>query len=221
MAAGAPLPIRAPATPSSAESILTARWREIGANIALAAFFLVAAFPNARHFDNDLANAVWVAGAFVMAVLSLVRVPPKHAATDASGLLATGATLLLPCLMRSGVRSTGLVAAVAIAIELTGVVISQVARIWMGRRFGLLPANRGIVSTGPFRFVRHPIYLGWLLLTAGYAAAFPAWRNFTIFAVTLPLMIWRVVLEERVLSDDPEYRAYRAKVRWWLIPGLV
>ncbi len=220
MAVTAPVPIR-PATIASATLPVAARLREVGGNLVLAALFLIAALPNARHFDNDLANATWVAGAFVMAAFSLVRFPPREVAADAGALIATGAMLVLPCLMRPGARSTGLVGVAAVGIELAGVIISQAGRIWMGRRFGLLPANRGIVATGPFRIVRHPIYLGWLLLTGGYAMAFPTWRNFAIGAATAPFMMWRIVLEERVLSRDPEYRAYRASVRWRLVPGVV
>lgn len=220
MAATAPAPIHAP-LPASATRLLKPKLREIIGNLALAGFFVVAALPNARHFDDDLANAMWVAGAFVMAALSLVRFPPRHVATDAGALIATGATLVLPCFMRPAARAAGMLGAAALAIELAGVIVSQAGRIWMGRRFGLLPANRGIVSTGPFRVVRHPIYLGWLLLTIGYAAAFPSLRNFSIGAATLPFMMWRIVLEERVLSRDPAYCAYRARVRWRLIPGVL
>ena len=91
----APVPIR-PATIASATLPVAARLREVGGNLVLAALFLIAALPNARHFDNDLANATWVAGAFVMAVFSLVRLPPREVAADAGALIATGAALVLP-----------------------------------------------------------------------------------------------------------------------------
>lgn len=220
MAATAPVSVHAPAPPS-ARPLLSPKLRQIAGNLALAASFLVAAIPNARHFDNDLANAIWVVGAFVMAAFSIVRFAPKDVATDPAALITTAATLVLPCLMRPVARSTGVLGAAAVGMELCGVIFSQAARIWMGRSFGLLPANRGIVCTGPFRLVRHPIYLGWLLLTAGYALAFPDWRNLLIVAATIPFMMWRIVLEERVLSRDPAYVRYRAQVRSRLVPGLL
>jgi len=102
-----------------------------------------------------------------------------------------------------------------------GVVLSQLARLYMGRSFGLLPANRGIVSEGPFRLVRHPVYLGWLLLTAGFAVANPSMRNFLCLAATPIFIGWRIMLEERLLSKDSLYREYCRRVRHRLIPGII
>ncbi len=98
--------------------------------------------------------------------------------------------------------------------------LSQVARVYMGRSFGILPGNRGIVSKGPFRIVRHPIYLGWVLLTLGYLLAYPSWINFAIVLATFPFMMWRIVLEEELLSEDPEYRDYLARVHFRMLPWL-
>jgi protein-S-isoprenylcysteine O-methyltransferase Ste14 len=107
---------------------------------------------------------------------------------------------------------------VAIVLEVVGVTISQVARAYMGNTFAILPANRGIVSSGPFRFVRHPVYLGWLLLAIGYATAYPSVWNLVMLALCMGLTFWRISLEEELLSDDPEYRNYLSKVRYRLIP---
>src|SRR6266849_5366427 len=104
--------------------------------------------------------------------------------------------------------------------QLFGVVLSQVGRLYMGRSFGLLPANRGVITTGPFRLVRHPIYLGWFILTVGYVMAYPNALNALAVICTLPFMMWRIDLEEKLLCDDPSYRAYAERVRYRLIPWL-
>ena len=108
-----------------------------------------------------------------------------------------------------------------VVIETVGVVISQIARLYMGRCFGVLPANRGIVSSGPFRFIRHPVYLGWLILTLGFVLVYPSMRNFVCLAATPVFIAWRVVLEERLLIQDPDYQAYVQKVHYRLIPGII
>ena len=110
---------------------------------------------------------------------------------------------------------------IAIVVELVGVAFSQVSRVYLGRRFGLLPANRGVVSTGPFRLIRHPIYFGWLVLLLGYAMAFPTLLNFAAIAAMLPFMMWRIRLEEDLLTHDPEYQAYCEKTRYRLVPGVL
>ena len=90
-----------------------------------------------------------------MGVLSLVRVPARSAMVNARSILSTAAMMTIPALMRSGTTTTtGLFFDVAIIVELIGIAFTQISRIYLGRRFGLLPANRGIVSGGPFRSVR-------------------------------------------------------------------
>ena len=192
-----------------------------GANLTIAAMFFVSAIPAVANYKSGIANDVWIVGAAIMGILSLVRLPPRSATISIGAVAATAGMLVLPCLMRPADRSNGILALCGIAIELIGVVLTQVARIYMGRRFGLLPANRGIVSKGPFALVRHPIYIGWLLLAAGYAMSYPSARNILLIVAVLPFMIWRIEQEELLLGEDPEYSAYRARVRFRLIPGLI
>jgi protein-S-isoprenylcysteine O-methyltransferase Ste14 len=123
--------------------------------------------------------------------------------------------------MRPTTHSIGALATVGIVLELSGVILTQVARIYMGRSFGVLPANRGIVLKGPFSYVRHPVYLGWLVLSTGFAMCNPSWRNILIIVATLPFMVWRIDQEESHLKAYPEYRAYMDRVRFRLWPGIV
>ncbi|MGA2409714.1 MAG: isoprenylcysteine carboxylmethyltransferase family protein, partial [Candidatus Binataceae bacterium] len=106
------------------------------------------------------------------------------------------------------------------ALELTGLIISQISRLCLGRRFGLLPANRGIVTGGCFRVVRHPIFAGWLLLTIGFTMANLSACNLLVVFLILPFMMKRIDQEETLLMGDPSYRAYMQRVRYRLIPGL-
>ncbi|HUY28588.1 MAG TPA: methyltransferase [Candidatus Binataceae bacterium] len=191
------------------------------ANLALAASFFVAALPSANQNHIGLANAVWIVGAIIMGVFSLVRVPPKTAIVNARAIAATAGMLVIPVLMRPEAPATGILAGVGIALEIGGVVLSQVARIYMGRSFGILPANRGLVSKGPFALVRHPIYLGWLILTIGFACSYPTGRNLILIVASLPFLVWRIEMEEGHLALDADYRAYHDRVRFRLVPGVI
>ncbi len=197
------------------------RLRHALGNVLVATSFIVAAIPNARHFARSPADAIWTVGALLMAAMSLVRIAPRAARVDLHAFLSTiFPVFLLPCLLTADTASSGLLAWFGIALELIGVALSQVARLCMGRSFGILPGNRGIVSKGPFAFMRHPIYAGWFVLTAGYLASYPSRMNCLITIATLPFMMWRIRLEEDLLAADPEYRKYCRLVPWRLIPGL-
>ena len=193
-------------------------------NCLLAFSFFIAMIPAARALSWNLsgvANVVWLLGAATMGVLSFVRTPPRSTMVNASTITATGAMLLLPCLMRPISPSGGALAFGGMVLELFGIALTQVARVYMGRSFGILPANRGIVSKGPFSIVRHPIYIGWLVLSIGYAMSYPSARNIVLIMITLPIMVWRIEQEESHLREDPTYRGYESRVRYRLLPGLI
>jgi protein-S-isoprenylcysteine O-methyltransferase Ste14 len=216
---------RVPASAAEPRAYVTiAGLRHALGDCILAASFLIAMLPAGRELSFTLAgvaNVVWVTGAAIMAVMSFARFAPRSTTVNLRTIVATGAMLILPCLMRPTSPSTGMIATIGLILELLGVLLTQIARIYMGRSFGLLPANRGIISNGPFRWVRHPIYFGWLILSIGYAMSYPNDRNVMLIVVTLPFMVWRIDQEEAHLSADPEYRSYMDRVRYRLWPGVV
>ena len=210
------------AVPPESSGPSWASFRNSLGNVLLALLFFVVLIPTQSPlYRSTIATEIWFWGAVMMGVLSLLRVPPRSTMVNPRSILATGAMMVVPALLRpTPPASTGWLAYAAIAIEIVGITYTQVARLYLGRRFGLLPANRGIVSTGPFRWVRHPVYSGWVILTIGYLLAYPNLRNLAMFMLSLPFLIWRMALEEEHLVEDPEYREYLAKTRWRLIPGI-
>jgi len=101
-----------------------------------------------------------------------------------------------------------------------GLILVVMGKVSLGRSFGLTPANRGVVSTGVYRFVRHPIYMGYLLTHVGFAIANPiGWNFFILTAADVTLML-RAIREEQTLALDPAYSGYMQRVRWRIAPGL-
>jgi protein-S-isoprenylcysteine O-methyltransferase Ste14 len=101
-----------------------------------------------------------------------------------------------------------------------GLILVVLGKASLGRSFGLTPANRGVVSTGVYRFVRHPIYMGYLLTHVGFAIANPiGWNFFILIAADVTLML-RAIREEQTLALDPAYFGYMQRVRWRIAPGL-
>jgi protein-S-isoprenylcysteine O-methyltransferase Ste14 len=209
-------PISTPAG-QHAWRLTRAGMRRAACNVGLALLFFSSLLP---HYGSGLANWIWIIGAVLMGLLVLARPPATAFVATPSVLIATAISMVVPVMMRPEHESHGLMAAAAIIVELAGVTIGQASRLYLGRRFALLPANRGVVSRGPFRFVRHPIYLGWLILSIGYVMAYPSVRNAVIVMLVLPAILWRILQEEALLAAEPEYREYLSRTRWRLVPFL-
>ncbi len=109
---------------------------------------------------------------------------------------------------------------VTLVLTAIGLMIVVLGKMSLGRSFGLTPANRGVVSTGMYRFVRHPIYLGYLITHLGFVIANPLGWNLTLLIVADVALVVRAGYEERTLAADPAYRDYLQRVRWRVVPGV-
>jgi protein-S-isoprenylcysteine O-methyltransferase Ste14 len=105
-------------------------------------------------------------------------------------------------------------------VQLVGLVLAIASIASLGRSFGLVAANRGIQTGGPYGLVRHPLYAAYFITQLGYVLEAPTGRNVAILLVVASCQLVRVHTEEQCLSADPAYRAYRARVRWRLVPRV-
>lgn len=110
--------------------------------------------------------------------------------------------------------------AIGAVLTIAGLCMQLYAKLTLGRRFGLVAANRGICSSGPYRLVRHPIYFGYVMLHIGFFLLHPSLWNLAIFGILYSIKIPRILIEEGLLARDPDYREYMQKVRFRLLPGL-
>ncbi len=101
-----------------------------------------------------------------------------------------------------------------------GLLVVIAGKLSLGRSFGLMPANRGIVSTGLYRVVRHPIYLGYLVTHLAFVAANATMWNVVLLVTADLALMARAVCEERTLARDPQYQEYLQLVRWRVLPGV-
>jgi protein-S-isoprenylcysteine O-methyltransferase Ste14 len=78
-----------------------------------------------------------------------------------------------------------------------------------------------VISTGPYAFVRHPMYIGALVMLLGVPLALGSWWGlFTIVPITI-VIVWRLLDEEQFLVKTlPDYSEYRNKVKYRLVPFI-
>jgi protein-S-isoprenylcysteine O-methyltransferase Ste14 len=98
--------------------------------------------------------------------------------------------------------------------------LSLVSLLTLGRGFGLRPALRRLATTGPYRLVRHPIYLAYVLADVGYNLVEVSPGSVLIMLVGWASLVYRIQAEERVLSQDAAWTAYCSSVRHRLVPWL-
>jgi protein-S-isoprenylcysteine O-methyltransferase Ste14 len=80
-------------------------------------------------------------------------------------------------------------------------------------------AGQTVISTGPYAIVRHPMYASGLLYLAGTPLALASYRGLIAFGMMVPVLIWRLLEEERMLARDlPGYKEYQERVRYRLVP---
>jgi protein-S-isoprenylcysteine O-methyltransferase Ste14 len=91
---------------------------------------------------------------------------------------------------------------------------------FLGRNVSVLAQARGLAERGPYRWVRHPLYLGEIMSSLGIAMAVNSLAAVGIWVVLCGLQVYRALREEQVLLQAlPGYRGYRSRTAA-LVPGL-
>jgi protein-S-isoprenylcysteine O-methyltransferase Ste14 len=98
--------------------------------------------------------------------------------------------------------------------------LSLASLLSLGRRFGVRPALRGLATRGPYRLVRHPMYLSYVIADIGYNL-----QEWNVGTALLVMAGWaslryRIYAEERILSQDAGWFTYVSLVRYRILPGL-
>jgi protein-S-isoprenylcysteine O-methyltransferase Ste14 len=171
---------------------------------------------------QELVTIVFLALVVVLFAIRRQRIAGAHA-TLVPGLVALLGTFLLNVVAYLPVEDTTSTEALLAASAI--IIVGTLWTIWslatLGRCFGLFPEVRGLVQRGPYRVVRHPVYLGEMISAVGMVVARPHPLIVFIFGVFMGLQYARTVYEERALTSAfPDvYPAYARRVAR-LIPGL-
>ncbi len=168
---------------------------------------------------NHMAPLVLIAETSV-ALFVLFRRPTERISMRLGDWLLAATATYAPLLIVPSAELWPVLEVPAVALILFGNVVQISGKLFLRRSFGIAPANRGIKRDGLYRFVRHPIYAGYLFTHIGILMIMPSLVNLVIYAIGWWAQILRIQAEEALLTQDPDYRDYQAQTRWRLIPGL-
>jgi len=188
----------------------------VGGLFALLSVNLLADFMRTGHITGLL---LLVSEALIV-VLTVIRRRARIIDRSTAAAVTTTLSIVGPPLLRAGDTAALLPDTVTAVVSAFGLLLVIGGKMTLGRSFGIAPANRGIVARGPYSFVRHPIYTGYLITHVAFLVAQPTVLNLVIVAVADTALIVRALIEERVLSLDVEYQTYCQRVSWHLVPGV-
>lgn len=100
---------------------------------------------------------------------------------------------------------------------LVGYAITMWSLLALGKSFGIAPADRGLVKHGPYKLVRHPMYLGELVYRCILVGSHLTLANAALLVALVIVQVARIKREERIIGD---YENYMQETRWRLLPGI-
>jgi protein-S-isoprenylcysteine O-methyltransferase Ste14 len=170
--------------------------------------------------SGHVTGLLMLAGESLVVVLTVIRRKARLVDRSVAAAVITTIAVAGPPLLRAGGAVPLLPDVLTSMVCALGLGVVVVGKMALGRSFGLVPANRGIVVRGPYTFVRHPIYTGYLITHIGFFVAAPTPWNAAVILIADTALILRALMEERVLSNDAEYQGYCQRVGWHLVPGV-
>ena len=215
---------------SAAEGRLTLLFRELLApwfdrSIAFIAMvpFLYLTHYRYEHMRLGIPLASFAIGTSITFVTMILRRPPKRVTPNPLYWLLTFVATYW-AVLTLGVMQRGrpvVPSPVSDAVAFCSLAVIVWARLSLGRNIGFVPAQREIVTSGAYRYLRHPIYTGLFLGSLGVALRAYSPRNVLILGLGIGWFLIKSIVEENFLRADPQYAAYLQRVRARWIPFLV
>jgi protein-S-isoprenylcysteine O-methyltransferase Ste14 len=196
-------------------------------DLALSITFLCLAGTSVYSFLNqqDLMVKMEVLSSVPINLLAAysfwTRDPPKES-TRRGELVIPTISFLLPFAVTNSVLFLPIAygSPYGFAIAVPGIILSVHSFLKLRRSFSIMPAVRRVVDTGPYRFIRHPLYLGeFIFLTGMMVLAFNVF-SLILLSLSLIFLLMRIGIEERKLAKHLEYAQYMKSVKYRFFPGL-
>lgn len=180
-------------------------------NILGAAFFVFLFVIRVNQFaDGEVIASLLALQAALAAFLLVMHKPVERISHPLMSLIAW-ICALLPLVFKVNGEN------IIHFASLPGLLLALWSLIALGFSFSIVPEDRGLVERGPYRFVRHPMYLGEILSLLGLCITTQNTWNWLALLMFVRLIVVRISAEERMIAN---YERYGKSVRWRLIPFI-
>jgi len=195
---------------------------DLAARATIVVFFAMMSMNLLQEFlrTGHVTGLLLLVSESMVVVLTVARRRAAFVDSSAKAATVTMVSLSAPFMLRTADNAALAPDTLTMLISAVGLIIVVASKITLGRSFGLVPANRGVVVRGPYTFVRHPIYAGYLVTHVAFVLAHATSWNAAVILIGDGTLIVRALMEERILSRDATYGSYCQRVSWHLVPGL-
>lgn len=176
------------------------------------------------HFHHGLPLIASVLNTVVLVVTMVIRRPPKRVTPNPwYWLLAFVASYWLVFIIFFLQKGSSLVANwITDSLAILGLMVMLWARFSLGRNIGLVPAQRELVSTGAYAYMRHPVYTGLLITSTAFVLRAYSPLNALLMGMGVFWFIpVKSLVEEDFLRHDAQYAGYMQRVRARWIPFVI
>src|SRR4051794_8022113 len=198
------------------------RVRELLARVCIVILFTMLSLNLLTDFmkTGRVTGLLLLTGEALVVALTVVRRRAQFVDRSFAAAVMTTVSVAGPPLLRASDAAPLAPDAMTAIVSAFGLIVVIFGKMTLGRSFGIVPANRGVVVRGPYGVVRHPIYTGYLITHTGFLLANPTPTNIAVILIADAALVVRALMEERVLKADVEYQGYCERVGWHLVPGV-
>jgi protein-S-isoprenylcysteine O-methyltransferase Ste14 len=178
--------------------------------------------PDALYAVNIAAQLAVIAFVVTLAVLVVARARPTGRARGLEPRVSAliGTFLIMSVVLFPHHQLSFAAGVVSTLLLLCGNAMAVYVVTHLGRSFGIMPEARGMVTSGLYRYIRHPLYLAEMIASIGTVIQFLSVWTALILAVQIAFQLRQMRNEEIVLLETfPEYAAYKKQTAG-IIPGI-
>ncbi len=198
------------------------RFLSLLGNVLVALFYAFFLYSNIQFWlrTGSLVGLGLVIFNTMLVACMLFRRYPKAVTGSLPNWILAPLTQILPLLLRPVGSALWPVLVVSTGGQVAALIIMVATMIALNRSIGIVAANRGVRTGGPYAWVRHPLYAGEIVFFASYLVSNWSYQNALLVSLIILGQVVRSRQEEALLARDGRYASYKATVRYRLIPGV-